>query len=172
MNCKRERIKTDFGMTDYYKYYLKTSESESKIDKIKFNKIVSEFNKIIVDHILNDNLEYKPFKLQMTFCIRKYKKTPKIVKGKLINTNPIDWKSTKELWEQNEEAKEKKILIRFTNYATSKYIFRIILKKFGRFYKNKSYFRFKAVRSFQRALNKRIVDPKKETFEAHKLFKI
>ena len=115
-----KRLIGDYGINDYYKYYNKNSNKS--VDKSKFSKIISEFNKEIVNLIINENLEYRPTKLQFTFCIRKIKVVPRIKDGKLINTSPIDWKSTKELWASNEEAKEKKLLLRFLNNHTSKYI--------------------------------------------------
>ena len=162
------RVKKDYGMSDYYKYYKK--DLENPITTIKFNKIISDFNREIVDLVISENLEYRPTKLQFTFCIRKTKKVPKIKDGKLINTSPIDWKSTKELWLQNEEAKEKKLLLRFLNNHTFKHVFRIKGLKQGYIYKNKKNYKFKPARSFQRLLAKRILDPTLENFEAYKLY--
>lgn len=162
------RIKKDYGMSDYYKYYC--NNSSSPISSNKFNKIISDFNNEIVNLIINENLEYRPTKLQFTFCIRKTKKIPKIKDGKLVNTSPIDWKSTKELWESNEEAKEKKILLRFLNNHTFKYVFRIKGLKHGLRYKNKIYYKYKPARRFQRLLAKRILDSSLENFDAYKLY--
>ena len=163
-----KRVKKDYGMSDYYNYYLKNSNNPQS--KSKFNKIVSEFNEGVVDLIINESIEFKPTKLQFTFCIRKTKRVPKIKEGKLVNTSPIDWKTTKELWESDAETKEKKIVIKFSNHHTSKHVFRIKALKFGYMYKNKKLFRFKACRSFQRMLAKRILDPNKENFNAFKLY--
>ena len=163
-----KRVKRDYGISDYYKYYLKNTDK--KISKLTYNKIISDFNKEIIKLIISENLEYQPTKLGFTFCIRKTKKVPKIKDGKLINTSPIDWKSTKELWENNPEAKEKKLLLRFLNNHTFKYVFRIKGLKQGYIYKNKKKYKFKPARSFQRLLAKRILDPTLENFEAYKLY--
>lgn len=163
-----KRVKKDYGMSDFYKYYCK--EKEQPISALKFNKIVSEFNYELRNLIIESNLEYRHSKLQITFCIRKIKKVPKIENGKLVNTSPIDWKSTKELWLNNKEAAEKKILLKFTNNHTFKYIFRIKGLKHGLIYKNKKYYKFKPARSFQRLLAKRILDPTLENFDAYKLY--
>lgn len=163
-----KRIKKDYGMSDYYKYY--SNNSDKPVSSIKFNKIISEFNQEIVNLIISENLEYRPTKLQITFCIRKIKKTPRIKNGKLINTSPIDWKSTKELWLNNSEAAEKKMLIRFLNNHTFKYVFRIKGLKHGPTYKNKMNYKYKPARSFQRLLAKRILNTELENFEAYKLY--
>lgn len=162
------KILVDYGMKDYYKYYKNLSKNP--VDNLKFNKIISQFNSKIVDLIINESLEFTPTTLQMTFCIRKYKKVIRINEGKLINNTPIDWKTTNLLWEKDEEAKTKKILIRYLNNHTSKYIFRIKALKHNIRYENKTIYKFKPCRSFQRLLAKRILDPTQENFEAYKLY--
>lgn len=162
------RLSKDYGMRDYYKFYKNTVKNPQ--DAKKFNRVVSEFNKMIVNAIINDGLEYTPPKLQLTFCIRKYKKTIKIENGKLINTNPIDWKTTLQLWKDDQEAADKKLLIRHLNNHTSKYIFRIKILKVGNYYLNKKLYKFKACRGFQRQLAKRILDPNKDNYQAFDLY--
>ena len=163
-----KRVKKDYGMSDYYNYYLKNSNNPQS--KSKFNKIVSEFNEGVVDLIINESVEFKPTKLQFTFCIRKTKRVPKIKEGKLINTTPIDWKATNQLWESDSEAKDKKILLRYLNNHTFKYVFRIKALKSGQNYKNKKYYKYKPARSFQRLLAKRILDNDLDNFDAYKLY--
>lgn len=162
------KITTDYGLKDYYKYYLK--DNNNPVNNKQFHKVISEFNKKIVDMIINDNLEFTPTTLQLTFCIRKSKRIPRIENNKLINTNPIDWKSTNKLWEEDTEAKEKKIIIRYLNNHTSKYVFRIKLLKSGKPYNNRKMYRFKPCRGFQRNLAKRILDVNQDNFEAFELY--
>lgn len=164
----KKRITRDYGMLDYYKYLLKTTDIN--ISKIKYNKIVGDLNKEIVNLIINEGLVFRPAKMQMNICIRKIKVLPRIVDNKLINNTPVDWKSTKELWLNNPEAKEKKILLRHLNSHTFKWIFRIKLIKGGNTFKNKQHYKFKPARSFQRLLAKRILDDNLDNFEAYKLY--
>ena len=70
----------------------------------------------------------------------------------------------------DEEAKEKKLLVRFTNYHTSKYVFRLYFKKYIYSFKNKKYYKFKTVRSFARALANRIKDENKNKYDAFLLY--
>ena len=169
MNKRSEgKIRTDYGIKDYYKFYK--SYSSEPVDNKKFHKVIGEFNKKIMEAIINDNLEYTPVSSQITFCIRKLIKPVKIVNNKIVNKNPIDWKTTLQLWSENEEAKERKLLIRFLNNHSSKYIFRIKMIKSGYSYSNKKYYRFKPCRMFQRDLSKRILDPNKDNFQAYDLY--
>jgi len=165
------RIITDYGMNDYYKFYK--SNSKNPVDKGKFNKVISEFNKKIVNLIIEEGLEYKPTVLHFNFCVRKIKYIPHLDENnKLINNSPIDWKSTKQLWDESEEAKNKKVILRFLNNHTSKYVYRIKATKSGAKYRNKKVYRFKACRSFQRLLAKRIMDEDKDPYNAHLLYKL
>ena len=162
------KIPADFGIKDYFQYYKNVSSNP--VSSVKFNKVISEFNQKIVNMLINDGLEFTPVTLGITFCIRKSKRVPRIKDSKLVNPNPIDWKTTNELWRQDSDALEKKIIIRFLNNHTSKYVFRIKAIKDGRLYKNKRFYRFKACRSFQRNLAKRILDPNQDNFEAFELY--
>lgn len=163
-----KRLSTDYGIKDYYKYLKQNSNIN--ITSAQYNNILSDLNAGIVDLIINEGLIYKPVKLQMTFCIRKIKKIPRIVDGKLVNNAPIDWKATNKLWSTNDEAKEKKMLIRFLNNHTFKNIFRIKIIKSGNTYKNKQHYKFKPARSFQRLLAKRILDSSLVNFDAYTLY--
>lgn len=162
------KIKVDYGMPDFYKYYC--DNSKEPVDRKTFNKIVSEFNKGVVNAIIEKGIEYTPTYLQMTFCVRKSVRIPKIKDGKLINTAPIDYKTTKALWARDPEAAEKKILIRYLNNHTSKNVFRIKMIKSGFSYTSKKYYKFKPCRSFQRLLAKRIFDDSKDNFDAYNLY--
>jgi len=168
METTNRVLPTDYGITDYLRYYNKGRKD--KITRLQYNKIISDFNSQIVLMIINEGLEFKIPKVSTTICVRKTKRIPKFVDGKFVNTIPVDWKATKELWASDEDAKEKKILLRFLNNHTSKHIFRIKMLKYGAIYKNKKVYKFKPARSFQRDLAKRIKDPNQDSFQAYNLF--
>ena len=120
------KLKVDYGMKDYYKYYKDNLDEKYKpVDSKKYNLIISEFNSKIVDLIINENLDFIIPKLNINLCIRKSKRIPRIKNGKLVNFNAIDWKTTNELWASDDDAKNKKIIIKFTNNHSFKFIFRI-----------------------------------------------
>ena len=90
--------------------------------------------------------------------------------GKLVNTAPVDWVVTNKLWNEDEEAREKKLLVRFSNSHTSKFIFRVFFKKYYLSFLNKKYYSFKTSRGFQRLLAKRIKDEDKEQYDSYLLY--
>lgn len=162
------KIKVHYGLPDYYKYYK--NKYKNHVSSTKYNKIISDFNNEIINLILNENIEYYMNHLHLVIGVRKVKRKPRIVNGKLHNTVPIDWKTTNQLWKDDEEAKEKKILVRFSNSHTSGYIFSINLIKVGLGFQNKKYYKFKASRKFARNLSERIKDEDKEKYDTYKLY--
>lgn len=163
-----KKIQGHYGMKDYYKYYK--NNNESPVSSVKYNKVISLFNKELVELMLNENVEYDLPSLGLNLSIRKDKRIPKIVNGKLVNNSPVDWVTTQQLWEKNEDAKNNKVLVRYLNNHTSGYVFRIYCKKFGAKLKNRTVYKFKPARSFQRALGKRIKDLTKDKFESFLLY--
>lgn len=161
-------IKSHFIMRDYYNFYKKNYIEP--VERSKYSKVISEINSLVIDGILNDSFDYKFPILGFTLNIRKNKRVPTIKDGKVYNNRPVDWISTKSLWENNAEAKEKKTLIRFINKNTFNYVFKIIINKTGINFKNKSKYKFRAARTFKRDLAKRIKDENKPKFDAFLLY--
>jgi len=170
MNKRSEgKIKTDYSIKDYFKYFKKNNE-DLDIPYKTYTSVISQFNKELINLIIEDNLEYTIPYIGSTLSIRKDKRVPKIINGKLYNNTPVDWKSTNELWNNDSEAKEKKLLVRHLNYHTSRYVFRIYFKKFKLYFINKKLFSFKVSRNFQRSLSKRINDENKNKYESYTLY--
>lgn len=165
---RNHKLKADYGIRDYYKFYKK--DVNNPIDKKLYNEIITKYNTEIKNLIIEENLVYQLPYLGFEVILKKQKRVPKIKNGKLLNNIPPDWKATKELWEKDEEAKEKKLLVRYDNYHTSNYIYRIYFKKFKSKIKNKSLFKFQPNRSFKRQLSARIKDPNKDNLNAYLLY--
>lgn len=163
------KIKPGYGIQDYYKFFKETNE-DLNIDFKLYKKVISMFNSEIINLIIEDNLEYNIPYLGSTLSIKKDKRLPKIVNGKLYNTTPVDWVETNKLWSEDSEAREKKLLVRYLNSHTSKYVFRIYFKKHKLPFKNKQFYSFKSSRNFQRTLSARINDETKEKYESFLLY--
>lgn len=153
---REHKVICDFGMGDYYKYYLSHNEA---IDRATYSNVITDFNLAIRDLIILDNLEYTLPGVNFQLVLKKEKRKPTIKNGKLINNIPPDWKATNALWERDAEAKEKKLLVRYNNSHTSGFIFRIYFKKFGAKIKYRSVYKFQVNRDFKRLIKKYIMDP-------------
>jgi hypothetical protein len=163
------KIKVHYGIEDYYKAFRKENPS-IKISQAQYSNIVSKFNIGLIDLIIEDNVEYVLPHLGSSLSIRKTKNEPKIVDGKLYNKSPVDWVTTNKLWDEDEEAREKKLLVRFLNNHTSKHVFKVSFKKYIHPFMNKKYYSFKTSRYFARLLADRIKDPDKDKYDTFLLY--
>lgn len=168
MDKRNHKIKSDFGLPDFYKFYSKNYNLD--IPKDVYRNIISDFHEGVKDLIIEESLVYKLPYVGMEIMIKKDKRKPKIVNGKLVNNTPPDWKKTMELWERDPDAKEKKIIVRYNNYHTSGYVFRIYCKKFKCNLKYRSLYKFNPNRKFQRDLAKRLLNLDKDPLDAFLLY--
>jgi hypothetical protein len=165
----KSKVRADFGMTDYYDFYQEKYDTP-EISRSLYNKIISDANESIIDRLLNKGMDYTLPHLSSVLTIRKDKRKPKIVDGKVVNNAPVDWVTTKKLWENDKEAKEKKILVKYLNTHTSGYVFRIYMKKFGSSFKHRTVYKFQPSRKFRRDLSARIKDDNKDKFDTYLLY--
>tara|TARA_R110000822_G_scaffold191566_4_gene330296 strand:- start:5208 stop:5714 length:507 start_codon:yes stop_codon:yes gene_type:complete len=150
------RIKTDYGNYDYYKHFISNTPG-STITRSVFGQVLKEFNGHVRDRISTKGAEYTlPCRVGKVE-LRKLKTEVKIADdGSIINNLPVNWKATRELWAENEIAKEKKTKIRYTNEHTEGYTFRIFYRTSKANFKNKSIYKMKLNRTLKRQLSKSI----------------
>jgi hypothetical protein len=163
------KITAHYGVKDYFNYFTNNFK-ELNITRKTYHDVLKDFNEGIIDLIIENNIEYNFPHIGSSLIIKKTKKTLKIVDGKLLNTTPVDWVATNKLWSEDNESLDKKLLVRYSNYHTSKHVFRIYFKKYVYPFKNKKYFKFKANRTFSRLLGKRIKDENKDKYDAFLLY--
>ena len=154
-------------MADYHRYYNKNNSY--KVSRSDYAEVVSEMNKYVTELMLDMEGDFRmPYRCGAVAIRKKKRKITFDSNGNIINTNPPDWQKTRKLWEKDEEAKEKKILIRHTNMKTSGYVFKVTFLRSLADFKNKKLYGFRACRNFARGLNKRINDYTKIKFDSPK----
>tara|TARA_R110000822_G_scaffold302649_2_gene427005 strand:- start:69704 stop:70210 length:507 start_codon:yes stop_codon:yes gene_type:complete len=154
------KIKHHYGLPQYYNFYTKRYKHD--LTRQRYNDIITDFNTELQDMIIEENFIYQMPHLNLELILKKEKRRPRIVDGKLINNLPINWKATNELWEKDAEAKEKKLLVRRDNRHTSGHVFRIYCKKFKCNLKSRGLYKWTTIRQFARKLNTAINNPKKD----------
>ena len=160
---REHKIKCDYGLPDYRKDY-KNSVKEPEDDET--------YNNVLIDWLMANQRAIRNFgyifvlpKRMGRIEIRKTKGEVKIGKdGQVINNLAVNWKATRKLWSENEEAKEKKIKIRYTNEHSNGYIFRPRYMKNTANYKNKSIYRMSINRQLSRGTYSAIVSGKLDAF--------
>lgn len=163
-----KKIPVEYGMTDFYNYYNKNYNY--KVSRKTYNSIVSKINKFVVDEIVDTSKEFVlPHRTGYIGVIKIKRGVKMLPNNVVINNAPPDWKTTMELWENNPEAKEKKIIVRYKNTHTGGYVYNIKYNRYNATFKNKSFFSFIGTRDFKRAIAKRIKDYTKDKYNAHEI---
>ena len=101
----------DYGIKDIYKFYK--SYSDNPIEYATFVRIWKKFVKKVTDGIVLEGKDFiMPFRLGAV-GIRKSKIIVQMNEDGSIDKRFLrpDWKSTKELWKRDEEAKKRKQLV-------------------------------------------------------------
>lgn len=159
-NRGKGKYNSDVGMEDFYRYYknnfVPKRGSSYDIDGSTYRSIISDFNMKIIEKIVKESFDFHiPCRLGI-LGVRKYKKKPFKYGDKYVKNLPIDWKSTKELWEKNEEARKNKKLVRYLNKDKGGYIYKIFYFKGTANYKNKSAYKFKSSYKFKEIFKKEL----------------
>ena len=161
---RNHKVKTDYGMKDYYRYFRR-KQGITHISRLVFGKIIREFNEHVSDSISKKGSEYIfPSKIGKV-VLRKVKTEVTLDEdGKIVNNLPTNWKATRDLWNENPVAKEKKIKIKFTNEHTDGYTFRIVYLRSKANYKNKSVYKMQFNRDMKRNLSRSIFQGRIDAF--------
>jgi hypothetical protein len=166
MDKREHKVKCHFGANDYYQFYKK---NHNEVDRSVFGKVVTEFNQAIGQLIIGEGLEYILPKLGFELILRKDKRKPRIKDGKLLNNIPVDWKKTNSLWERDEYARDKKLLVRYNNSHTSGFIYRVYFKKFNARVQFRSVYKFQVNRDLKRDITNKLNNS--EQLDAYLLYK-
>jgi hypothetical protein len=145
----KEKIKSDINLPEQYKYYINNNcenkESSFYVTRTQYSNFLKSLFSLMINNMIHKNDEYQlPYRLG-SLCIRKYVQKVKIIDGKLVSNFPVDWNSTLKLWEEDEESKKEKKLIRHIN--KNKEVYRYIYIKGMANYTNKKFYKFKPTRT-------------------------
>ncbi len=150
------KYNSDFNILDIYKFYKQSQKDKKKdiIDLSTFRSILKYHNDEICKSIVKESTEFRmPYRLGY-LRIRKFKQ--RIISdadGKLKTDHmKIDWKSTNELWEKNEEAKRIKKLVFHTNNHSNGFYYKWYWDKRSCNIKNSSVYSLVISRQYKRLI--------------------
>ena len=124
-NTKKEfKITNSFGAYDIYKNMRKHKwyDIGRPVLEKEYYSIIKEMNSLFKEELSKGQDFVLPYKMGR-IEVRKVKNGAWFEDGKLIVSYPTDWKSTLELWYNDEEAKRNKKLIKNSNV---KYSYKVI----------------------------------------------
>lgn len=159
-------IMSDVGTKDYYRHYCKRYENRYKVSRTTFTKICREFNEEIMKLMIYENFEFTmPSNLGRLSIKAKQIKLTVDENGNIdMDRLRPDWKATKDLWESDPDAKEKKVLVRHFNEHFGRRNARFVWDKRPCTARNQGLYVFKASRYWKRALAKAIKDKDSNVF--------
>lgn len=145
------------SIKDSYNLYKK--EVKNPVNIKTYLKINAEFNKFMINKVLNGEKIALPERLG-TLCIMGKKHNVKFDEnGNVINLAP-DWKETTKLWKKDKIAKEKKQLIYHTNDHTDNVRYKYLWSKTRVLVENKILYSLRLTRTNKRTLHKKIIEGK------------
>lgn len=150
---KNYEITNSLGVYDAYKYIRKNKwfDIGRPLKESEFYKIIRTVGKVMADNLSRGEDIILPYRMG-TLEVRKRKPKIELIDGSLKTTLPIDWKATHQLWYEDEEAKQNKILIR----RNENWVFRIRYNKTYALYNNKDFYSFAVNRGIKLKLKENI----------------
>ena len=148
-----DKVIEHYCSKDAFKLFKKEYPG-NKIKSSEFYKIIEEFNQEVVHKMI-----YEAFKFQMpgrlsSIWVRKRKTKLKLDKKDKLDTTHlhIDYAATKQLWKEDEEARNQKKVIFHLNEHFEGFYSRFFWNKFKCSIRNKQVYEFSPCRFAQRAL--------------------
>lgn len=161
-NTRTHKITNSLGNYDAYKYIRKNKwfNIGRPLTEHEFYQIIRRINNYLAEELVNGNDIIFPNRMGK-LELRKRNSLPVIDKnGKLKVTYAIDWDKTIKLWFEDEEAYNKRQLVKIPE----KEIFRIRYSKEDANYKNKSFIEFQVNRDIKVRLKQKIKNNEIEAF--------
>ena len=157
---KEVKVTNSWGVYDCYKAIRKHNwfNIGRPLKEAEFYAIIRGINNLLAQEIAKGNTIDFPARMG-SLELRKYKKGVSIVDGKLKNTYPIDWGKTMNLWFEDKEARESKILIR----DEQPWVFHVKYCISKAKYENKTFYQFVLNRKIKLALMNNIKQGKIDT---------
>lgn len=144
------------NLRDSYKKYLETTDNP--VDIKTYIILGSLYNKFLIAKALQGEEVTLPSRMG-TLSIVGRKPVVRFKEGKIVGLPP-DWVKTKELWDSNPEAKERKQLLYHTNAHTDGVKYKWNWSKKNVLVENKTLYALRLTRENKRAVHQLIKDGK------------
>jgi len=164
-NGRNFKFKHSYKLRDAFSWYRHHRPDDKKfvLTEAQFGKIISTVNKKLVEDFCQGIPIIFPYRMGELYLYKQdvvLKITPE---GKLINSAPIDWQTTLQVWHEDSSAMERKLLIR----RDVKEVFKIRYTKKTAMFKNQSYVGFRPQRSFKAVIKEAITKGKVDGYKKY-----
>lgn len=169
MQTRTHKIKSDYGLRNYYKFYIKNNP-KSNLSRVEYSSILRECFIELGNLVISEDYTWRlPHGFGKVFLSQRPTSTT-FKDGKLKTNRPPDMKATMDLWKVNPEAKAKKTLVYFENFHTNGNVMYIMYSVAGANYKLKNFYKMQFNRTLKRNLAQSIFAGKVNP-AMHKKFK-
>lgn len=154
-------ITNSYGVYDAYKYYRKNKPKGKQyiLSESQYFALIRGVNKLVVEEVLNKGVIKLPHRMGEIF-LYKHDFKPYFKDGQLIINKPVNWKETLKLWQEDEESKELKRLIRHDDG----FVYYMKLVKRNSNHRNKEYYTLKFNDYSKTEIKKRVEEGNLEAF--------
>lgn len=158
---RKHKIKNSYGIIDGYKLYkkIKPKDVQYILSAKQYRNITRQVNALLLNTLLQDGEIIFPHALGR-LEIRKYAPTVRFKGDKLVNSMPIDWNQTLNLWYEDDESRKEKRLVR----KQESWIYKIFYNRNKADYTNKSFYRFHTNRQLKLKIKEKIQEGNLEAF--------
>ena len=159
---RKSRVSNSLGVYDAYKWIRKNKwlGIGTSLTEHDFYSNIRSVNKELAKMLIEGQSIKFPCRMG-GLELRKHEATYSFKDGKVVTNLPVDWPKTTELWYNDRESYDNKILVRIEE----KEIFRIHYNKMKAKYNNKVYYEFIPNRSLKRSLKFPIKDNNVDAFK-------
>lgn len=143
------------NLRDSYELYKKLYKNP--IDKKQYLALTAEYNKFLMSKVLAGKEVTLPSRMGTLSVVGRVSKVRLDEDGNIIGLAP-DWVKTKELWENNPQAKKEKKRIFHTNAHTDNVRYKFLWSKKNVLVENKTLYSLRMTRTNKRAVHKSILE--------------
>ena len=145
------KITHSLGVKEAFLWSRKNKFYDTKfISECDYYKIVRTVNKLMAEELLNSRDVKLPQKMGI-LEVRKYPLYVKFIDGEIRTNRKVDWNATLKLWNEDEESKESKVLVRCEDSER----FVVFYNRNAANYPNKTLMRFRPHRNLIVEINRR-----------------
>lgn len=159
-DCRGSKINNSWGVYDSYKWIRKNGwyDIGRAVKEHEFYAVVRAVNKLLAAEIGAGRSVTFPSRMGH-LELRKIQTGVKWKNGRLKITYPVDWEKTLRLWFDDDEAREKKLVVRIESGV----LFKIKYCKYKANYRNMSYYQFQVNRGIKKMVKEGVIAGRVET---------
>lgn len=152
-SSRKHKINNSLGIYDAYKWIRKNKwlDIGRPLTEHEFYTIIRQVNKCLANELLQGNDIVFPHRMGR-LELRKYNSKVEFHDGELKTNLPIDWNRTLELWENDKDSYDRKVLVR----TEERELFKILYNKKTANYNNKTFYDFEVNREIKKELKHKI----------------